>query len=451
MNGGGATQPADAGRGGAGSVPYPGIAPSTAVSVKAELDWRARHVGARVVVNSYADLEALYPAVGSVHTITGVVELTGTVTLPTDVRLVLTSTGALTSSFAVRQTISGSYAGALVSGTNLAIKGVTLVNANAAGSHVSGSGAGTTVLREVVCSGAAAVGQLANIANATIEGCSWVGCASGLEFAGAIGGVRVLDCSALSMPASAAAFLVAAAAAPTIGFAWVNNTMVSSQSGQCLVRIDAAASLPAGLITARLQNNAVPRVGAGAGVLLDPAGITEADARVLATGNLNGRRSLLLGHASFSDPDTPISKTYSASDTYETIPISNGVTSISLVATSQRYQLVQDGATWYLEYIGLLPTVTTRVEWVGTFSLASGASSKLTLRLEHWALSGGGWVAVPGSVGIQVQQINTPQSAGGFGSVVMTYGDRLRVTIANADNTASTRIFALSVLAEGTV
>jgi hypothetical protein len=364
---------------------------------------------------------------------------------------VLTASGALVSSLAIRQLITGSYAGALVTGTNLALRGVTLVNANAAGSHITGTGAGPLVLREVICAGAAAVGELATFGNATIEGCSWVGCASGLVFSGVFAGVRVVNCSARSMPASSAAFLVAASAAPTTGISWFNNTFVSDQAGQSLVRIDATALLPSDQITMRLMANAVPRVGAGAGVLLDPAGLGAEDVRVLSVGNLNGRRSLLLGHASFSDPDTPIVKTYSASDTYETIPISNGVTSISLVATSQRYQLVQDGATWYLEYIGLLPTVTTRVEWVGTFSLNIGATSKLTLRLEHWEASGGGWVAVGGSVAIQVQQINTPQSVGGFGSVVLTSGDRLRVTIANADNTASTRVYALSMLAEGTI
>jgi hypothetical protein len=421
------------------------------MTVAQELDWRARHVGGRLVVNSYANLEALYPASAGVHTITGVVEFTGTISLPVDVRLVLTGAGALTSSFAVRQTISGSYAGALVSGTNLAIKGVTLVNANAAGSHISGSGAGTTVLREVVCAGPAAVGQLANIANATIEGCSWVGCASGLEFAGALGGVRVLDCSALSMPASSAAFLVAAAAAPTIGIAWVNNTMVSSQAGQSLVRIDAAASLPAGMISVRLQNNAVPRVGAGAGVLLDPAGITEADERVMATSNLNGKRSLFLGHASFSDPDVPIVKAYSASDVYETIPISNGVISIARVATSQRFQVVQDGLTWYLEYIGIMPTVTCTVNWVATAALSSGAASDLSFRIEYWQFGVGTWGALAGSVGIQTQQNNAARSVSGFGTVTLSKGDRLRLTVANTDNTAGTNFSSISMVAEGVV
>lgn len=450
MIGGDGIHPADRGIS-AGSVPYTGLEPSDASTVKEELDWRARHTGGRVVVNSYADLEAVYPAVADVHTIDAVVDLTGPIALPLGVRIVLTSTGALFSAFAVRQTISGSYAGALVTGTNLALQGVTLVNANAAGSHIASSGAGTTVLREVICAGPAAVGQLSNFGNATIEGCSWVGCASGLEFAGVFAGVRVVHCTALTMPASSAAFIVAAAAAPTVGISWVNNTLVSDQLGQSLVRIDAAAALPAGLITMRLQGNAVPRIGAGAGVVLDQAGIIESDARVIATTNLNGARSLFLGHASFNDPDVPIEKSYSAPDVYETIPISNGVTPMSLVATSQRFQLVQDGSTWYLEYIGLMPTVTCTVQWIATVRLGGGAPSELSFRVEYWQFGVGTWGALDGSVGIQTQQTTAAQSVSGFATVELSTNDRLRLTVANTDSTAGTEFSSISIEADGVV
>lgn len=453
MRGAGGVTAADRGVS-AGSVPYLAEPPSDATTVAEQLDWQQRHIGNRVVIASYADLQALFPAAGGVHTITAVVEVAGTVTLPAGVRIALTSTGLLTAPLAVRAVIAGNVADVLVSGTNTAIQGITLVNASSdpAASHLGSSGPGTTILNRVICAGAARVGTLTLGASgeARIVGCAWQGCANGLLLEGAMLGVRADNCVASAMPANTYAFAIGSTAAATVGVSVVGCALFVTQANQYLLRIDPGATLPAGQPTIRVQGCSV-RVLAGSGQVLDQTGLTAENPGVFATANLNGERSLLLGHTTFYDLVNRISKTFAVPNTFEVLPYSNGAGgNMTLVPTSQRFSLVQDGLTWYLEYTGNNGSITCRLHWMVTVQRSGGGSSTFSVRVEHYDVGLGAWAAVPGIPSSERQQNIDPESVYGFGTVAMNTGDRLRLT-ASDSGTATSLISAVSLLAEALV
>lgn len=443
-------------------VPYlDPISPSTAASVSAELEHRARHLGDQEVIGTYADLEALYPAAGGVHTITEPTRLTAFVSLPSGVRIVQTSAGSVIGDLAVRCGFSGDADGPLMSGVDVALLGVTLSNASGdeSASHVQSTGASETILSRVIFAGAAPVGVLQNFATARIEGCAVKGCAAGLRIAGTWGGVTASGCVAQDMPAEACLFELPASSAPTIGISILGCSLIASAADQHLLKIDSSASLPAGRITVRLQQNAVPIPNplAASGTLLDPTGITETDGRVWASQNLNGLESLILGHEAFLDIDNPITVTYAGSGQFATIPNNNGSGGVlELISTSQRFTLVLDdpaSGDWYLRYDGPLPQVTAEVFAEVSLQGAGGQSAEIVIQSEIYraADQSPAFAAIPGSIGAQVQQRAEPDSRSGGATAILSPGDRFRIRLANMSNTSATEVVGLNLRVIGKV
>lgn len=442
-------------------VSYTPVAPDPSLNVQNALDWRARHIGNFLVISNYNDLEFFFPAVGGVHTVTAIVLQTGDVLLPASTRIFQTN-GTWFGDPGEELIVSGDTPGAAIfSGDPLRIDSITIIQSNATGTAIdaTSTSSDSCIIRNIIFrspagSPVADVGACHDsLGNFFVEGVEIREMTNGLVFTGTIGGARIFDITAVFMPAGSSAVIFDALCTVLAGVALQDSAHLTGFTNQFLALIDAGVTLPAGQVGIRIQGCSIVPIGAR-GAILDPAGLAASDIRILLSNNLNGIPSLFLGIANFlvGAVPSPIIKTYSAANTFEPFRRSNGGAGsgneILLLATSERFSLETPGADppgeWYLRYLGPLDSVAARIMYQVSFA-ASATSSNLIFHAEFRITAGGSWTQIPGTT-VFIRQINNePNSAVGFGSIIMSPDYHFRITVSNDNAAASTEIFSVNL------
>lgn len=343
--------------------------PSMATNVAAELDWRANHNGNAVVIATIDDLDVYFPSVSGARTITGIVEITGPITLP-DGDYFLFDNGCIRGpGVSVTQLLSGNVAGGLMRGP-VCVSDVAVQNVHASGSDfdISDPTAQNVDIRTVLSLGADA-GTISNclgvasLANVVVTG------TKGFVLDGTIVAIDFERCSlANTVTPGFIAFDVVATCTIGVQAAWSSCRALTQDASQFLVRISDSATVPtAPPPTTTIGVFITSCFASGPGGLLDDSvgNVATTSLKMYATNNRGLEPSSVEASAAFSDVANPVTISYSAINTPTRILHTGGGASLVTTGANERWSLILDDPNpgdWYMRYDGTEKGITLVVD-----------------------------------------------------------------------------------------
>lgn len=372
--------------------------PSAATNVAAELDWRANHNGNIVVIATLDDLDVYFPSVGGARTITGIVEITGALTLPDGDYFMFAGGCIRGPGVLATALILGNVAGGLFRGP-VCLSDAVVLNINPSGSDFDINDAlGQNVTLSTILSLGADAGTIANCFGVvSLEDVVITGAVKGFELDGTIVAIDFERCSfANTVAVGFIAYDVLSTCTIVVQAAWSNCRALTQLASQYLVRVSTSATVPtAAPPTTVIGLFITGCFSSGPGGLLDEGAgnIPTSDLRMYARNNRGLQPSAIEASAAFSDVANPVTIAYGAINTPTRIPyIGAGASPLATTGANERWSLILDDPNpgdWYLRYNGTESGITLVVGATCSMeSVSTVQDFELLIRYDPDGLSG---------------------------------------------------------------